>query len=114
MRDDRERLLDIQEAITRIEKYAAKGRLEFENNELIQTWVLHHFQIIGEAARSLSAVLRDQHQEIPWPKIIGMRNILVHHYFGIDIPLVWSVVDKELPELKANVEAILQRLPNQP
>ena len=51
MRDDRERLLDILEAIERIERYAARGREAFENDELLQTWVVHHVQIIGEAAR---------------------------------------------------------------
>ena len=54
MRSDRERLLDIQEAIERIEKYATRGREAFERDELIQTWILHHLQIIGEAARALS------------------------------------------------------------
>jgi uncharacterized protein with HEPN domain len=54
MRDDRERLLDILEAIERIEKYTAKGREVFEEDELIQTWVIHHLEVIGEATRSLS------------------------------------------------------------
>ena len=52
MRDDRERLLDIQEAVERIERYTARGREAFEQDELIQTWVLYHLQIIGEAAHS--------------------------------------------------------------
>ena len=54
MRDDRERLLDIVEAIERIEKYASEGRAAFEENELIQTWIVHHLQLIGEAVRALS------------------------------------------------------------
>ena len=54
MRDDRERLLNIHEAVERIEKYAARGREEFARDELIQIWVLHHLQIIGEAARARS------------------------------------------------------------
>jgi uncharacterized protein with HEPN domain len=72
MRDDRVRLLDIQEAtIERIEKYAGQGQEAFEHEELIQTWIVHHLQIIGEAARALSSDLRDQHPEMPWSKIIG-------------------------------------------
>jgi uncharacterized protein with HEPN domain len=59
MRDDRERLLDIQEAIERIEKYAAQGQEAFERDELIQTWIVHHLQIIGEASRAISSSLRD-------------------------------------------------------
>lgn len=107
MRDDRERLLDIQEAITRIEKYAAQGRAAFEQEELIQTWVVHHWQIIGEAARALSIALTQQHPEIPWSKIIGMRNILVHHYFGIDVAIVWSAVENDLPILKQQITSII-------
>jgi len=95
MRDDRERLLDIQEAVERIERYTARGREAFEQDELIQTWVLYHLQIIGEAARALSSEFTGQHAEVPWPRILGMRNILVHNYFGIDVAIVWSVVERD-------------------
>ncbi len=111
MRDDRERLLDLLEAITLIEKYASRGRVAFEGDELIQTWIVHHLQIIGEACRTLSSEMRDLHPEVPWAKILGMRNLLVHHYFGIDREAVWSVVERDLPGLKSKVEAILQDLP---
>ncbi len=60
MRDDRERLFDILEAIERIDKYASKGRPAFEDDELIQTWVLHHLQLIGEATRALSTEFRNE------------------------------------------------------
>ncbi|MFZ1700612.1 MAG: HepT-like ribonuclease domain-containing protein [Pyrinomonadaceae bacterium] len=80
MRDDRERLYDIIEAIDRIEKYAAKGRADFDEDELIQTWVLHHLQIIGEAVRALSTDTTSLSDDIEWQKIVGMRNILVHNY----------------------------------
>jgi len=110
MRDDHERLLDIREAIERIEKYAGQGRETFEHDELVQTWIVHHLQIIGEASRTLSSDLRDQHPEVPWSKIIGMRNILVHDYFGIDVDVVWSVVEHDLPDLVHHIEAILQEL----
>lgn len=111
MRDDRERLLDIQEAIERIEKYAAQGQEAFEQDELIQTWIVHHLQIIGEASRAISSSLRDQHPGVPWTKIIGMRNILVHDYFGTDTDVVWSVVENDLVPLKSNIVTILQELP---
>jgi uncharacterized protein with HEPN domain len=108
MRDDRERLRDIREAIERIEKYAARGREEFARDELIQIWVLYHLQIIGEAARALSAAFTQQHPEVPWPQIVGMRNILVHNYFGIDAAIVWSVVERDLPALKQNLDKLLE------
>ena len=107
MRDERERLLDIQEAIERIERYAARGREAFEQDELIQIWVLYHLQIIGEAARTLSPEFTAQHPQTPWPRIVGMRNILVHNYFGVDVSIVWSVVERELPLLKQQVASIL-------
>jgi uncharacterized protein with HEPN domain len=107
MRDDRERLLDIQEAIERIEKYAAQGRETFDHDELIQTWILHNLQILGEAARAISADFKQQHPEVSWQQIAGMRNILVHDYFGIDASIVWAVVERELPVLKQQVLGML-------
>jgi uncharacterized protein with HEPN domain len=106
MRDDREKLQDLLDAIDRIDRYAVQGRQAFEQNELIQTWFTQNLQIIGEAARSLSSATRDQHPEIPWAKIIGMRNILTHNYFEIDLDIVWAVVEQELPGLKQAFEAI--------
>lgn len=108
MRDDRERLLDIQEAIGRIEKYSVQGKEAFENEDLIQNWIVHHLQIIGEAAARLSENFRKNHPDIPWTEIIGMRNILVHDYFGIDTEIVWSVVEKDIPTLKKILGTWLQ------
>ncbi|MDH5429773.1 MAG: DUF86 domain-containing protein [Nitrospirota bacterium] len=108
MRNEGERLLDIQEAITRIEKYSASGRSPFENDELIQSWIVRHLQIIGEAVRALPNHFRDQHPQIPWSNIIGMRNALVHEYFDIDTDIVWTVIERDLPILKQEIENILQ------
>ncbi len=112
MRDDRERLLDLREAIERIEKYTAAGRSALEHDELVQTWVIYHLQIIGEAARALSPELRDRYSDVPWSQIIGMRNILAHHYFGIDVDIVWSAVEHDLPELRSKVDLILREIPS--
>jgi uncharacterized protein with HEPN domain len=81
VRDVNERLLDIQEAITNIMKYTGQGRDSFNQNELIQTWVIRHLEIIGEAARAIPADFKELHPLVPWRKINGMRNLLVHHYF---------------------------------
>lgn len=110
MRKDRDRLLDIVEAIERIEKYAARGREAFERDELVQNWIVHHLQIVGEASRSLSDDFTRNRSEVPWSKIVGMRNILVHRYFGIDLQAVWSVVEGELPALRSNIESILRKM----
>ena len=110
MREERERLLDIVEAIERIEKYAAQGRQVFDREELIQTWIVHHLQIIGEASRQISEEVQQRCPEIPWRKVAGMRNILVHQYFGIDKNIVWQVVKNELPELKQHIQSLLNGL----
>ena len=110
MRSERERLLDILEAIERIEKYAEKGKDAFEADELIQTWIVHHITIIGEACRTLPEEFQAGNANVPWADIVGMRNILVHHYFGIDTEAVWSVVERDLPELKLNIQMILKKL----
>lgn len=110
MRDDRERLLDIRDAIEKIGRYASRGKPAFEEDELLQTWIMHHLEIIGEAARSLSSDLRNRCPGAPWAKKIGMRNILVHHYFGIDSAAVWTVVEHDLPDLRRKIEAILREL----
>lgn len=107
MRDDRERLLDMQEAIGNIEKYARHGKKRFEKEELVQTWIVHHLLILGEAASALSDIFKEQHSDIPWSKIIGMRNILVHNYFGIDPDVVWSVVETDLPQLQRRIGELL-------
>ncbi|MDO8753499.1 MAG: DUF86 domain-containing protein, partial [Anaerolineales bacterium] len=102
MRNDRERLMDILEAIERIEKYAEEGKARFESEELVQTWIVHHIEIIGEACRTLPVDFQARYANVPWADIIGMRNILIHHYFGIDSEAVWRVVEHDLPELKLN------------
>jgi uncharacterized protein with HEPN domain len=107
MRDPLERLRDIHEAIARIEKYTQQDRTSFDQNELVQTWVIHHLEIIGEAARAIPQEYRQAHPDIPWGQISGMRNILIHMYFGIDRDIVWAVVEHDLPHLKSSVQEIL-------
>jgi uncharacterized protein with HEPN domain len=88
MRDPRERLRDMVEAIEHIERYASQGRDTFETDELIQNWIVRPLQIIGEAARATPQEVREKVTNMPWPEIIGMRHILVHDYFQIDTEIV--------------------------
>jgi uncharacterized protein with HEPN domain len=111
MRDDRERLLDILEAIDRIEKRASGSYEAFQIDEVIQIYVVHHLQIIGEAARAVSQTTRDLLPSVPWRKVIGMRNILVHDYFEIDLQTVWMVVDRDLPSLKREISRYIEENP---
>ena len=108
MRDDRGRLQDILDAIKRVERYAKRGRRAFEEDELVHIWMIHHIQIIGEAASKLTPNVRKTHQQVPWPQIIKMRHVLVHDYLGIDLAEVWAVVERDLPTLKKEVSDILK------
>lgn len=106
MRRDLERLQDVLEAIDRIQQHT-RGRPKFDADPLVQVWVIHHLEIIGEACRALSDELRGRHPEVPWAAIIGMRNILVHDYFGLNLDEVWSAAERDLPDLKQRILTIL-------
>ena len=107
MRDDRAWLLDILEALLNIEKYAAKGERAFYDEELIQVWIIYYIQVAGEAANQLSDSFKNNHTNIPWKGIIGMRNVLVHQYFGLDRDEIWDTVAKDLPLLKIKIRELL-------
>jgi len=111
VRKDSERLQDMREAIDLIERYAVRGKQVFDEDELIQIWIVHYLQIIGEAARSMSEDFINLHPDVPWIDIADFRNVLVHEYWKIEPQIVWSIVQQELPDLKGKVEQILQSLP---
>ena len=109
MRDDAGRLRDILNAIDKVRSYVDKGQRGFEQNELVQVWILYQIQVIGEAARGVSPEMRAAHPEVPWLDVIGMRNILVHEYFGIDLQEVWDTAVNDIPPLRARITTILER-----
>ena len=112
MRDDRARLLDIAEAIEKIEHYSSVDKDRFARDELVQTWMVYHLQVIGEAANQLSDEFRGQHPEVPWRAMAAMRHALVHAYFRVDLDEVWSAVQDDLPGLKTRVVELLRSLPD--
>jgi uncharacterized protein with HEPN domain len=101
------------QAIDAIERYRDRTRAVFEQDEMLQVWFLRHLQIIGEAARAVPEEVRRLAPDIPWPKIIGMRNILVHGYFEIDTDIVWDAAQHDVPRLRPAVEALLKKLEGQ-
>lgn len=108
MRDDRQRCQDMLEAIWKIEEKSS-GVGEGQADEMLQVWVIHHLQIIGEAAFKISDEFKTQNKQIAWSKIIGTRHILVHGYFQTDSKLLWQTVKEDLPLLKEQLVSILKK-----
>ena len=109
MKDASAYLKHIREAIAKIERYTKTGRAEFMDDTMIQDSVIRNLEIIGEAARNLPLELRKAHPEVPWRSVMGMRNVLIHEYFGVDLDTVWKVVAQRLPVLKKHVSAMLMK-----
>lgn len=107
MKDDRVYLGHIRDAIQDIEQYTSSGRDAFTADRMRQDAVIRKLEIIGEAVKKLSGDAKQRRPEIPWKQIAGMRDRLTHDYFGVDLALIWVVVERELPTLKRATEALL-------
>lgn len=105
---DRAYLLDILEAARLAISYIeGKAEEEFFADVQCQDSVIRRLEIIGEAARRISEETRAAHPELPWSEMIGMRNILIHEYDDVDLPIVWKTIQSELPGIVAKVERLL-------
>ena len=110
-RDDSVYLKHIRDAILKIEDYTKRvSASSFKKNTLIQDAVIRQIEIIGEATKRISEKTRIEYQDIPWDDIAGMRNKLIHDYFGVDIEKVWLTVLKDIPILKKQISRILKNL----
>ena len=95
-------------AARKVMKYAQGVDFErFDQDEVLQDAIMRRIQIIGEAARKVSGEFKDQHPEIPWYEISGMRNRLVHEYFKVITEKVWEAVVKDIPDLIATLEPLV-------
>ena len=102
------RLLDIQDAIDRVFEYVEGMDYRFFlNDQKTQDAVARNIEIIGEASRALPEEFRKQAGSIPWQEIVGMRNVVIHEYFGILPDVVWDVIQNELPVLRSQIVQLL-------
>lgn len=108
-RRDQDCRSDIREAIHRIAAYTAGLTCEqFMQDNKTQDAVAHNLEVIGEATKNLSARLRKTYPQIPWKNLAGMRDKMIHHYFGINCEIVWAITQKDLPGLLPQIEGILK------
>lgn len=110
MKDDKVYLIHILECIERIEQYTGGGTEVFFTDIKTQDAVLRNLHTLSESTQRLSQTLKTSNPEIDWRGLSGFRNILVHDYLGVNLTLVWEVVERDLPDLKAKVRALMRKL----
>ena len=112
MKKDNSLLLShILEAVKDIEDYIkdTSSAEDFIFDKKTHDAVLRSFQVIGEAANNLDENFTESNPNVEWEKVIGMRNFIIHEYFGVDLNIVWDTIKEDLPTFKNNIEKLLQR-----
>ncbi len=113
-RTDIDFLSHIMEAVQRITAYTERMRpVDFFKDIKTQDAVVRNLEIIGEATKNLSDEIRKGHPEIPWKNLAGMRDRLIHQYFGVNLDIVWDVAKEELPQLLVHISSIEELLQNE-
>lgn len=107
MKDDSLYLGHITEAVERILTFAAAGEGAFRRDLMMQDAIIRNLQVMGEAVKKVSAETRASHPEVPWKDIAGMRDRVVHDYFGVSLDIVWDVVSNHLPRLRDALRGIV-------
>jgi len=107
LKSDRTYLLHIRDAPERIEQYASHGHEAFLSEHHWQDGIVRQLEIIGEATKHLSPEFRKAHPQIPWQRVAGLRDVLIHDYMGVDLEAVWDIGRNRVPKLKSQVLAAL-------
>ncbi|HVT18636.1 MAG TPA: DUF86 domain-containing protein [Thermoanaerobaculia bacterium] len=106
-RDPRLLVEDMLAAIRKIERYTSgMSQAMFQQDEKTLDAVVRNLEVVGEAARRVSAGFASRHAEVPWRQVAGLRNRIVHDYFGLDLEIIWQVIRHDLPQLKASLEIL--------
>ncbi|MBN1216769.1 MAG: DUF86 domain-containing protein [Candidatus Lokiarchaeota archaeon] len=101
-------LINIKDSIELIENYVQnKSKEEFLNINILQDSIIRRLEIIGEAVKNINENIKIKYPDIQWKKISGMRDILIHQYFGVDLELTWEVIKKDIPTLKKQILDII-------
>ena len=109
MRDYALYLKDILEAMQAIEKFVENMDFEdFQKNDIVSSAVIRKFEIIGEATKGLPETIRNKYPQVPWKEMAGMRDRLIHFYFGIKYDLVWHTIKDVIPQVKPVIQEILK------
>jgi len=104
-------LTHILDSINLVEEYLkGKSKLDFLNSKQLQDSVIRRIEIIGEAIKNIPNDIKKNYSQIPWKEITGMRDILIHQYFGVDLDLTWQVIEKDLPRLKRQISDISKKI----
>ncbi len=106
-KDDSIFIKHIFESIKAIEKFSKNlSRNDLKSNRLKQSAIIREIEIIGEAVKNMSNEFKTKYNNIPWREIVGTRDKMIHNYFGVDLDVVWSIIKKDIPDLKNKLEKI--------
>jgi len=110
-KDDTVYLRHIIDAFLQIERYT-NGVIyeEFLSNSLLQDAVIRQLEVMGEAARNLSADLQNEYPAIPWRQMISLRNRMIHAYFNVNLQIIWEIIQGDIPNLKQDMMRVLETL----